>query len=151
MAQQNAGLEKLKLMLSGLKDGIQNIDLTMTLDVIRNDIEEDTAGYFADAHDPQGNHWPAFAHGGGQSHLIQSGDLLTAALASVRRAQIGPHSLRIPFHGPAYGVFHMVGTKYMPKRKWFGISTDRYDSIVGQIKITISQQVRESMRQQGGF
>lgn len=65
---------------------------------------------FSRGEDPYGNRWKPLASGE-RSHLYKTGDLLN----SIEVKPMAGAGVQVTI-GAAYGIFHQVGTRFMPKR-----------------------------------
>lgn len=87
-------------------------------------LRRDIRSAFDTATDPAtGQKWPALVSRVGDP-LVLSGTLRAEATKAVDEARPTPTGLKLDLVEPPYGVFHQLGTKRIPRRRFFAPSPE---------------------------
>lgn len=125
------------------EDLLGDYDPEPLLDHLRGLLAESVRSNFEGKHDPAGNPWAPPKRDYGHPLMVNTGDLMNAAVDMAWNATITHDGLRFDESGlPFYWHFHQWGTRKMAARPFFGISTE----LTHQAEELIAQDVVARMR-----
>lgn len=78
---------------------------------------------FQDSHDPDGKVWAPLKHRSGKP-LIHSGFMMFAAIDAAQQATVDQKRILVTMDEPAYSIFHQLGTRTIPARKFMGLGDE---------------------------
>ncbi len=137
------------ITLDGLADRLQqmatragSIDLSRPLAVTAQLLVSDAKQCFATATDPNGGSWPPLKRpskrrGGASAKPLRDTDRLMASITGQVQGNTASVGTNV-----SYAPFHQFGTKYIPPRRFLGVSAKTRTRIEGLVVKAVMTQLR---------